>query len=259
VHKALGFPFQPSSIIAILPISHHGFGFPSIAWINAGLVVEGLIRDLNHHKPAYHALAKITLLDCMCKKNDCSYSLGGDGLKTDFSHLDQSISSAWLTAHQVLKKLDLSLVEIHYGRWSLTHCPFLQSQQPTDTGECQWDHFTLPLSQRCQKACWHRQLDDHHSCISAHLIQLVFDRSWSTAIHLNWWKLFDMLYSQAHIDHVLCGSTDLAISRLLTNHLTAVWLVEDIQSGVDQMAHLQFMNGWSYYCWLLALTTSGNS
>jgi len=46
---------------------------------------------------------------------------------------------------------------------------------------------------------------------------------------------------------------------LLTNHLTAVRLVEDIQSGVDQMAHLQFMNGRSYYCWLLALTTSGNS
>jgi len=47
--------------------------------------------------------------------------------------------------------------------------------------------------------------------------------------------------------------------RLLTNHLNTVWLVEDVQSGVDQMACLQFMNGQSYYCWLLALTNSSNS
>jgi len=30
VHKALGFPFQPSSIIATFPVSHHRFGFPSL-------------------------------------------------------------------------------------------------------------------------------------------------------------------------------------------------------------------------------------
>lgn len=29
VHLALGFPFRPSSRIATLPISHHGFDFPS--------------------------------------------------------------------------------------------------------------------------------------------------------------------------------------------------------------------------------------
>ncbi|KAF8164064.1 hypothetical protein BJ912DRAFT_1035130 [Pholiota molesta] len=35
VHETLGFPFQPSTDIANLPISLHGFGFPSISKINA--------------------------------------------------------------------------------------------------------------------------------------------------------------------------------------------------------------------------------
>jgi len=51
VHEALGFPFRPNSLIATLPINMHGFGFPSIAHINASLVTEGIMRDLNHHLP----------------------------------------------------------------------------------------------------------------------------------------------------------------------------------------------------------------
>ncbi|EDR05378.1 uncharacterized protein LACBIDRAFT_329822 [Laccaria bicolor S238N-H82] len=37
VHDALGFPFQPSTSIATLPVLYHGFDFPSIARINAGI------------------------------------------------------------------------------------------------------------------------------------------------------------------------------------------------------------------------------
>jgi len=126
VHDALGFPFQPSSVIATLPVAHHGSGFPSIARINAGLAVEGLMRDLNHHIPAYRTMAKITLVDWMCEKGDCSYPLDGDGLLRDFSRLDQSVPSAWLTAHRQLKRLNLSLREtdqsyIAQGDVSLSH------------------------------------------------------------------------------------------------------------------------------------------
>ena len=53
VHLALGFPFRPSSRIATLPLSHHGFDFPSIARINAGIAVAGISQDLNHHIPTY--------------------------------------------------------------------------------------------------------------------------------------------------------------------------------------------------------------
>ena len=49
------------------------------------------------------------------------------------------------------------------------------------------------------------------------------------------------------------GTASRCIRRLLTDHLNTVRLVEDSQSGVDQTAHLRFMNGRSYYRWLLNL------
>jgi hypothetical protein len=126
VHNTLGFPFVPSSIIATLPVSHHGFGFSSIAQINACLAVEGLMRNFNHHIHTYHTLAKITLTEWMCEKSGCLYPLDGKGLQADFSQLYQSVPSAWLTAHHVLKRLDLSLKEmdqsyISKGDVLLTH------------------------------------------------------------------------------------------------------------------------------------------
>ena len=53
VHDALGFPFQPSTSIATLPVLYHGFDFPSIAHINAAISINGIIRDLNHHIASY--------------------------------------------------------------------------------------------------------------------------------------------------------------------------------------------------------------
>ena len=63
VHDALGFPFHPSISIATLPVSYHGFDFPSIARINASIVVDGICRDLNHHIPSHQTMARITLMD----------------------------------------------------------------------------------------------------------------------------------------------------------------------------------------------------
>ncbi|KAF9530624.1 hypothetical protein CPB83DRAFT_763031, partial [Crepidotus variabilis] len=75
VHDKLGLPFQPNSLIALLPIAQHGLGFPSLARINASIAVSGLARDLNHHIPAYRTMAMITLQDWMCDKNNCKYPL----------------------------------------------------------------------------------------------------------------------------------------------------------------------------------------
>lgn len=55
------------------------------------------------------------------------------------------------------------------------------------------------------------------------------------------------------------GTTDLPARRLLTDHLNTVRLVEDSQSGVDQTNRLRFMNGRSYYRWLLSLTNRPES
>ena len=57
VHATSGFPWIFNTKIATLPISLHGFDFPSIRHINASIAVDGLACDLNHHIPAYHNMA----------------------------------------------------------------------------------------------------------------------------------------------------------------------------------------------------------
>jgi hypothetical protein len=49
------------------------------------------------------------------------------------------------------------------------------------------------------------------------------------------------------------GTPNLPLRRLLTDHLNTVRLIQDFQSGVDQTSRLRFMNGRSYYRWLLSL------
>jgi len=43
------------------------------------------------------------------------------------------------------------------------------------------------------------------------------------------------------------GTINRCKSRLLTDHLNTVQLVEDSRTGIDQTARLRFMNGRSYY------------
>ena len=68
VHNLLGFPFRPNTSIATLPVSLHGFDFPSISRINQAIAISGLSRDLNHHIPAYRSMARITMADWTCEK-----------------------------------------------------------------------------------------------------------------------------------------------------------------------------------------------
>ncbi|KAK0504528.1 hypothetical protein EDD18DRAFT_1343302 [Armillaria luteobubalina] len=63
VHNLLGFPFWPLTDILTLPIAAMGFEFPSITRINLGIAINSVARDLNHHVPAYKAMAHITLAD----------------------------------------------------------------------------------------------------------------------------------------------------------------------------------------------------
>ena len=354
LHDALGFPFQPSSIIATLPVSHHGFGIPSIARINACLTVEGIMRDLNHHMHAYRTLAKITLADWMCEKSNCLYPLDGEGLRKDFSRLDQSVPSAWLTAHRVLKRLDLSLREtdqsyITKGDVSLAHA----------VRSCSHSHPQIPAKingtvlQTLRLRGVRRLIDaggwvlDSCGKIVFNLVPICFDKSWSTAARMNWKKLADAVHGQMSIDDVLPGPADLTIPRnlrkditerlmsslanaceftpsryanattwasdgsmipssagvldtksvvgvatgtrtlamklpgknvsilhgeltglitalvlskdtgtvrLLTDHLNTVRLVDDSRTDIDQTPRLRYMNGRSYYRWLIDLS-----
>ncbi|KJA23005.1 hypothetical protein HYPSUDRAFT_66719 [Hypholoma sublateritium FD-334 SS-4] len=110
VHNILGFPFRPNTEIATLPLSLHGFDFPSIARINQAIAVAGIGRDLNHHIVAYRNMARITLADWTCEKNDCQCPLNGSGLDKDFGHYSKSLPAAWIIAQKTMRSFNPPLV-----------------------------------------------------------------------------------------------------------------------------------------------------
>ncbi|KAF8870995.1 hypothetical protein CPB85DRAFT_1353169, partial [Mucidula mucida] len=127
-HELLGFPYRPSSKLLTLPITAHGFEFPSIANVNASLAVEGLVRDLNHHVPAYRKMARITLADWQCSINGCASPLDGAGLSRGFSRYRGRLPMAWISAQQAMGssgvKLGLRSTDQSHvlrGDMSLTH------------------------------------------------------------------------------------------------------------------------------------------
>ena len=106
IHHITGFPYNPNTEILTLPVDLHGLDYPSVACINAGIAVEGLWRDLNHHIPAYRNMARLTLADWTCSINNCIYPLDGKGLRRDFTGQYRNIPAAWIIAHKVMTTLD---------------------------------------------------------------------------------------------------------------------------------------------------------
>ncbi|GBE80306.1 hypothetical protein SCP_0300210 [Sparassis crispa] len=110
VHQYFSFPFRFNAILLSLPIQHYvyGFDFPSINRLNDCAVVSGLWRDLNHHNPAFHDMAHITLADWTCSINHCVFPLhpiSQESYACQTHHLPPS----WITAHTVLSTLRLSI------------------------------------------------------------------------------------------------------------------------------------------------------
>jgi hypothetical protein len=128
VHDMLRFPYNPQTNILTLPLSHHGLNFPSIARVNARIAVEGLMRDLNHHIPAYHLVARITYTDWTCRYNNCSQTIDGTGLRRKFTHLYSKIPATWLIAQSLLSSVEpvmsLRLTDLSFilnGEVSILH------------------------------------------------------------------------------------------------------------------------------------------
>ena len=109
VYQCFGFPYHPNTNVLTLPISHLGMEFPSIAWINAGIAVEGLVRDLNHHIPAYQSMARFTLADWTCNINGCINPLDGRGLTKDFTRYYRKIPASWIFTQKGMSKLNPKL------------------------------------------------------------------------------------------------------------------------------------------------------
>ena len=131
VHAISGFPWIFNTEIATLPVSLHGFDFPSIRRINASIAVDGLARDLNHHIPAYRNMAWITLADWTCSINHCINPLEGNGIQQDFTCRLQyhMIPAAWIIAQKEMgamkPPLRLCATDQSYilkGDVSISHC-----------------------------------------------------------------------------------------------------------------------------------------
>jgi hypothetical protein len=104
IHNCFGFPYRPNTDILTLLVLHLGMEFPSITRINAGIAIEGLSRDLNHHIPVYRHVAWITLADWTCDINNCVYPLDGNSLNKNFMHHYQKMPTSWIIAQKIMSK-----------------------------------------------------------------------------------------------------------------------------------------------------------
>ena len=360
VHEALGFPFQPATDIAMLPVSKHGLGFPSISRINAGLAIEGLFRDLNHHIPAYRLMALLTRADWTCDKNHCINPLDGPGLLKDHMRRTKSIPANWLIAQKMMSAISLSLREtdqsyIAKGEVSLSHAINLynhkMSTAPSPTKISGTALRTLDRMNIKNIGDLGKWMFNDNGSITIHAHKLKFDKSWTPPARKNWIAITETLREHLHIEDLLSGPTELAQpkpmrqvwaenyirslvnvsgfkpskasdgrtwasdgsmipasanvmedksitgaatgqktlvmripgrnasilqgeqlgliialilsadsnpaqhqqDRLLTDHLNSVRLIDDAKSGLSQAPRLRYMNGRSYYRWILTL------
>jgi len=361
VHDALGFPFQPSTDIATLPVAQHGFGFPSIMRLNAGLSIEGLSRDLNHHIPAYRTMALITRADWMCEKAGCINPLDGIGLQKDYIRQMKSIPANWIIAQKMMNSVSLSLREtdqsyVARGDVSLTHAVNICNHKTlTENPTVKINGTALRTIQRMNIKSIRdigKWMFNDDGTITVHAHKQVFDKSWTQPARKNWANITKTLHDHLHINDILCGTTELAIprpirqdqaenyirnlvnvsgfnpskatdgrtwatdgsmipasanviddksitgaatgektlvmrvsgrnvsilqgeqlgliialvlsgnsnpthtceqDRLLTDHLNSVRLIEDSKTDISQIPRLRYMNGRSYYRWILTL------
>jgi len=222
VHLALGFPFRPSSRIATLPLLLHGFDFPSIARINAGIAVAGISRDLNHHIRSYQTLAKITMADWMCEKNGCVYPLDGDGLLKGFSHCLRSIPARWIIAQKVMrglpKPLSLRMMDqssMANGEVSLSHvvnvCNHRNSQKLANLNGNTLRSLRVKGIQNLHDVG--RWVIGKSGEVLISEREQRFDRTWSLAARRNWTALTNAFWDDLTLSHLVNGPLELTVPR----------------------------------------------
>ena len=222
VHDALGFPFHPNTEIATLPVSSHGFGFPSIARINAGLAVEGLSQDLNHHIPAYRKMALITKADWTCEKAGCINPIDGKGLEKDFACQAKSIPSSWIEAQKIMRRLKLSLREtdqsyIAKSEVSLSHAINVYnhkiSAQNANLKINGTTLRTITLKNIVSIKDFGSWTFNNDGRITLKAKAQLFSKSWSQAASRNWKVVSQHLDEHLQIDDLISGPLDLAIPK----------------------------------------------
>ena len=224
VHTISGFPWVFNSEIATLPVSLHGFDFPSIHRINASIAVDGLARDLNHHIPAYCNMARITLADWTCSINDCVNPLAGIGIHKDFSRRLQyhTIPAAWIIAQKHMGYLksplhlcSTDLSHILNGDVSISHfLKLLKTHgiQPSN-GVAAYSLRAAGLKSVNQLGYW-SSVNHSFKFIPHDIDQLELPPTTklTNAVRRNWTEITQML-SHSDINWFFHGSFDLLIPR----------------------------------------------
>ncbi|KAJ7143111.1 hypothetical protein C8R43DRAFT_891911 [Mycena crocata] len=263
IHGELGMPFAPNTLILDLPLKFHGLEFPSLARINAGIAIDGMARDLNHHIDAYRTMARITMADWTCSINSCVNPIDGPGLLTEFSHYPGKIPYAWIIAQKVMgrmtPKLSLRLTErteILKGEVSLSHCAAVHEyHSPTPKGSRKpFDGNNLRslrgkgirLISDVGKWIW--ATDGSMTPASAGLLQ---SKSITAAITGPVTLVLKVegrntAATQGELIGLVTGiiftnSVD-EIPRIYTDYLNAVDMISDSRSSVNQDAKLRRMN-----------------
>ncbi|KAK0229128.1 hypothetical protein EDD85DRAFT_741369, partial [Armillaria nabsnona] len=126
VHEYFSFPFCFNSGLLSLPLSLHGFDFPSVSHLNRVAAVNGLLRDLNHHIGTFQNMAHITFADWTCQLNHCVFPFHGASLNTSFMRQQNGLPFQWRLAHDTMCKNGLSVRNmdisfLFHGDVSLRH------------------------------------------------------------------------------------------------------------------------------------------
>ncbi|KAF8157253.1 hypothetical protein B0H34DRAFT_798547 [Crassisporium funariophilum] len=220
VHNTLGFPFQPTTGIATLPVANHGFGFPSIARINAGLAIEGLSRDLNHHIPAYPGRRNQQII---------TQYLTAELHMDHFGPPDLMIPTS--TRQVKAESLIKSLARV---------CGF-EASKTTDGITWASDGSMLPAGAGI--------MDDKTITAAATgertLVMRIPGRNVSILQGEQVGLIIALTLAQ--------DSTEPNRHRLLTDHLNSVRLINDSLTEISQTQRLRYMNGRLYYRWILSL------
>ncbi|GBE78620.1 hypothetical protein SCP_0115090 [Sparassis crispa] len=109
VHDYFHFPFHFNSSLLTTPLDQFGFDFPSVSHLNDALAVSGLLRDLNHHVPAFRVMAQITLADWTCLINGCRDPLQDPSADSLFLHQRHHLPFSCILAHSVLADQHISI------------------------------------------------------------------------------------------------------------------------------------------------------
>ena len=223
VHTLLGFPFRPNTTIATLPISLHGFDFPSIARINQAIAISGLSRDLNHHIPAYRAMACITMADWMCEKNSCRSPIDDDTQVESMpsSIYMKSIPAEWVIARKAMKAFKPPLVLrntdqsfLMDSEVSISHILKVSSDDHPQIAKSVDGNALRSLRSKGflkikDIGFWTIRENGH---IQLQLNHIQFDQTWSTSARTNWEKVNSAL-NLVRLERVVRGPIELAIDR----------------------------------------------